>query len=53
MRPAARPYDETEHQVPWDFVNTMWDESLRTGVASARATAAQASGGRLAGACCT
>ncbi len=31
MRPAARPYDETEHQVPWDFVNTMWDESLRTG----------------------
>lgn len=32
MRPAARPYDETEHQVPWDFVNTMWDESLRTGV---------------------
>jgi len=23
MRPAARPYDETEHQVPWDFVNTM------------------------------
>jgi acyl-CoA dehydrogenase len=32
MRPAARPYDEVEHQVPWDFVNTMWDESLRSGV---------------------
>ena len=32
MRPAARAYDETEHQVPWDFVNTMWDESLRSGV---------------------
>ena len=31
MRPQARHYDEHEHQMPWDFVNVMWDESLRTG----------------------
>jgi acyl-CoA dehydrogenase len=31
MRPQARAYDEREHEVPWDFVNHMWDESLRTG----------------------
>jgi acyl-CoA dehydrogenase len=44
MRPAARPYDETEHQVPWDFVNTMWDESLRTGVSFRSGPGGQASG---------
>ena len=31
MRPQARAYDDREHEVPWDFVNHMWDESLRTG----------------------
>jgi acyl-CoA dehydrogenase len=44
MRPAARPYDETEHQVPWDFVNTMWDESLRTGVSFRSGHGGEASG---------
>lgn len=24
MRPNARYYDEHEHEIPWDFVNTMW-----------------------------
>jgi acyl-CoA dehydrogenase len=31
MRPAAREFDEREHQIPWDFVNAMWDLSLKTG----------------------
>jgi acyl-CoA dehydrogenase len=31
VRPQARYYDDHEHEVPWDFVNTMWDLSLRTG----------------------
>ena len=31
MRPAARPFDEREHEIPWDFVNAMWDLALKTG----------------------
>jgi len=31
MRPAAREFDEREHEVPWEFVNLMWEASLRTG----------------------
>ena len=31
MRPAAREFDEREHEIPWDFVNAMWDLSLKTG----------------------
>ena len=31
MRPKARHYDEHEHEVPWDFINLMWDTSLKTG----------------------
>ena len=31
MRPAARQFDEREHEIPWDFVNAMWDLSLKTG----------------------
>ncbi len=31
MRPQARHYDEHEHEVPWDFVNLMWDTALTTG----------------------
>ena len=31
MRPQARHYDEHEHDVPWDFVNMMWDTALKTG----------------------
>jgi acyl-CoA dehydrogenase len=31
MRPQARHYDEREHEVPWDFINLMWDTVLKTG----------------------
>jgi acyl-CoA dehydrogenase len=31
MRPQARHYDEHEHEVPWDFINLMWDTALQTG----------------------
>jgi acyl-CoA dehydrogenase len=31
MRPQARHYDEHEHEVPWDFINLMWDAVLKTG----------------------
>src|SRR5262245_50962218 len=31
MRPIARQYDEREHEIPWDYVNYMWETSLRTG----------------------
>jgi hypothetical protein len=23
--------DEHEHEVPWDFINLMWDTALKTG----------------------
>ncbi|MBI5118617.1 acyl-CoA dehydrogenase family protein [Candidatus Poribacteria bacterium] len=29
MRPAARKYDEEEHQKPLDFINMMWEDSKR------------------------
>jgi acyl-CoA dehydrogenase len=38
MRPAARPFDEREHEIPWDFVNAMWDASLKTGASFRSAT---------------
>jgi len=31
MRPTARHFDEHEHEVPWDFINLMWDTAMRTG----------------------
>jgi acyl-CoA dehydrogenase len=31
MRTQARHYDEHEHEVPWDFINLMWDTVLKTG----------------------
>ena len=31
MRPKARHFDEHEHEVPWDFINLMWDTAMRTG----------------------
>ncbi len=31
MRPQARHYDEHEHEMPWDFINLMWDTALKTG----------------------
>lgn len=27
MRPDARYYDEHEHEIPWDFINFIWDEA--------------------------
>ncbi len=36
IRPEARHFDENEHEIPWDFVNHMWNISLKSG-----------SGGRL------
>ncbi|MGZ7031078.1 MAG: acyl-CoA dehydrogenase family protein [Thermoanaerobaculia bacterium] len=31
MRAQARHYDEHEHEIPWDFINLMWDTALKTG----------------------
>ncbi len=31
MRPAARHFDEHEHELPWDYVRLMWQASLSTG----------------------
>jgi acyl-CoA dehydrogenase len=31
MRGQARYYDEHEHEIPWAFVNAMWDRALATG----------------------
>jgi len=31
MREQARYYDEHEHEVPWDFINTMWDTTQSSG----------------------
>ena len=31
MREKARYYDEHEHEIPWEFVNLMWERQLKTG----------------------
>jgi len=31
MRENARRYDDHEHEIPWEFVNLMWETALRTG----------------------
>ncbi|RIK99540.1 MAG: acyl-CoA dehydrogenase [Proteobacteria bacterium] len=31
MRPYSRKYDVHEHEMPWEFVNPMWDRSLGKG----------------------
>jgi acyl-CoA dehydrogenase len=31
MREQARHYDEHEHEIPWEFVNLMWERQLKTG----------------------
>lgn len=31
MRPQGRHYDEHEHEMPWEFINLMWDMALKTG----------------------
>ncbi len=27
MRPAAREYDEKEHEKPWDYINLIWEDA--------------------------
>jgi acyl-CoA dehydrogenase len=31
MRDKARYYDDHEHEIPWEFVNLMWERALATG----------------------
>jgi acyl-CoA dehydrogenase len=31
MREKARHYDDHEHEIPWEFVNIMWERALSTG----------------------
>jgi acyl-CoA dehydrogenase len=31
MREHARYYDDHEHEIPWEFVNAMWERMLATG----------------------
>jgi acyl-CoA dehydrogenase len=31
MREKARHYDDHEHEIPWEFVNIMWERALATG----------------------
>lgn len=31
MRENARRYDEKEHEIPWEFVNVMWERAIKTG----------------------
>jgi acyl-CoA dehydrogenase len=31
MREKARYHDDHEHEIPWEFVNVMWDRMLATG----------------------
>jgi acyl-CoA dehydrogenase len=31
MRDKARYYDEHEHEIPWEFVNLMWERQIKTG----------------------
>ena len=31
MRAQARHYDEHEHDIPWEYINLMWQESLESG----------------------
>ena len=44
MRPVAREFDEREHQIPWDFVNAMWDVTLKTGQSFRSGTRREANG---------
>ncbi len=40
MRPAARYFDEHEHERPWDFINAMWESGARAGYRGRQARAA-------------
>ncbi len=36
VRTMARHYDDQEHEIPWDFVNYIWNFSLKSGQAGTR-----------------
>jgi acyl-CoA dehydrogenase len=44
MRAQARYYDENEHEIPWDYINSMWQTALASGQ-SYRGGAAEADSG--------
>jgi acyl-CoA dehydrogenase len=48
MRERARYYDEHEHEIPWEFVNLMWERALRTGQSFRSGTARPQEGPSLA-----
>lgn len=38
MRENARRFDDREHEIPWEFVNLMWETALKTGQSFRSAT---------------
>ncbi len=32
MRQQARDYDEHEHEIPWEYIQSIWDRTLKTGL---------------------
>jgi acyl-CoA dehydrogenase len=48
MRPAARHFDDHEHEVPWEFVNVMWEVTRRTGHSFRSGAARDGEGAALA-----
>ena len=31
MREQARYYDEHEHEIPWEYIDTIWERTLKSG----------------------
>ncbi len=48
MRDKARYYDDHEHEIPWEFVNLMWDRQLKTGESFRSGTERPANGASVA-----
>jgi acyl-CoA dehydrogenase len=48
MRENARHYDDHEHEIPWEFVNLMWETALRTGQSFRSGAPRTGNGPRLA-----
>jgi len=48
MREQARYYDEHEHEIPWEFVNLMWERQLTTGESFRSGTQRPANGASVA-----
>jgi acyl-CoA dehydrogenase len=47
MREKARYYDEHEHEIPWEFVNLMWEATVRTGQSFRSGTARPENGASI------